>query len=323
MPLHIETPLIESIPLGCVTGRKVLLKLECVQPAGSFKIRGVGALCEKLYCEGKRIFVCASSSNAGYATAYAARLLGAKSVIVAPEGSPEEALCAIRTLGAEVIVHGAVWYDANDLALEMVKQDPEKAYVSSYEDPVLWSGHATMIDELAKQCVKPDVIVCSVGGGGLICGVLEGLDRNGWSDVAVIGCGAYGANAFAASMEAGKLTRIPATTSIITCISAQIVTGRVMELLKTHDLRAYLTSDICAVEACARFLDDHRLLVDPSCGVSLAALYENTPLFGDAKTIVSIVCGGVGIKMAKLRKMRRLAEEERDLAEGRGYAIVD
>ncbi len=312
MALHIETPLIESVPLERITGRKVWLKLECVQPAGSFKLRGVGALCEKLYSEGKRIFVCASSSNAGYATAYAARLLGAKAIIVAPEGSPEEALSAIRLLDAEVIVHGAVWYDANDLALEMVRKDPKKAYVSSYDDPVLWSGHATMIDELAKQCPKPDVIVCSVGGGGLLSGVLEGLDRNGWSDVAVIGCGAYGANAFAASMEAGKLTRIPAATSIITCISAEIVTPRVMELRKTHDLRAYLTSDLSAVEACEHFLDDHRLLVDPSCGVSLAALYENTPLLGDAKSVVSIVCGGVGIKMAKLRKMRRLAEAKNE-----------
>jgi L-serine/L-threonine ammonia-lyase len=108
-----------------------------------------------LYSEGKRIFVCASSSNAGYATAFAARQLGAKAIIVAPEGSPEEALSAIRLLDAEVIVHGAVWYDANDLALDLVKKDPNKAYVSSYEDPVLWSGHATMIDELAEQCEKP------------------------------------------------------------------------------------------------------------------------------------------------------------------------
>ena len=313
MALHMETPLIESLPLGHTAGRKVLLKLECVQPAGSFKLRGVGALCEKLYAEGKRVFVCASSSNAGYATAYAARLLGAKAVIVAPEGSPEEALSAIRLLNAEVIVHGAVWYDANDLALELVRQDPEKAYVSSYDDPVLWSGHATMIDELAKQCDKPDAIVCSVGGGGLLSGILEGLDRNGWSDVAVIGCGAYGANAFAASMEAGKLTRIPAASSIITCIGAEIVTPRVMELSKTHNLSAYLTSDLRAVEACERFLDDHRLLVDPSCGVSLAALYENTPLLGNAKTVVSIVCGGVGIKLAKLRRMRFLAEQKNEL----------
>jgi len=313
MALHMETPLIESLPLGHTAGRKVLLKLECVQPAGSFKLRGVGALCEKLYAEGKRVLVCASSSNAGYATAYAARLLGAKAVIVAPEGSPEEALSAIRLLNAEVIVHGAVWYDANDLALELVRQDPEKAYVSSYDDPVLWSGHATMIDELAKQCDKPDAIVCSVGGGGLLSGILEGLDRNGWSDVAVIGCGAYGANAFAASMEAGKLTRIPAASSIITCIGAEIVTPRIMELSKTHNLGAYLTSDLRAVEACERFLDDHRLLVDPSCGVSLAALYENTPLLGNAKTVVSIVCGGVGIKLAKLRRMRLLAEQKNEL----------
>lgn len=313
MALHMETPLIESLPLGHAAGRKVLLKLECVQPAGSFKLRGVGALCEKLHAEGKRVFVCASSSNAGYATAYAARLLGAKAVIVAPEGSPEEALSAIRLLNAEVIVHGAVWYDANDLALELVRQDPERAYVSSYDDPVLWSGHATMIDELAKQCDKPDAIICSVGGGGLLSGILEGLDRNGWSDVAVIGCGAYGANAFAASMEAGKLTRIPAATSIITCIGAEIVTPRVMELSKTHTLSAYLTSDLRAVEACERFLDNHRLLVDPSCGVSLAALYENTPLLGNAKTVISIVCGGVGIKLAKLRRMRLLAEQKNEL----------
>jgi hypothetical protein len=57
------------------------------------------------------------------------------------------------------------------------------------------------------------------------------------------------------------------------------------------------------VAACSRFLDDHRVLVEPACGVSLSAKYENTPLLGNAGTVLVVVCGGIGISAAKLRKM--------------------
>jgi len=307
LPFHVVTPTIESVPLGKITGKKVYLKLECVQPSGSFKIRGVGKLCEELFTRGKRSFVCPSSGNAGYSMAWAARELGARAIVVGPESTPREAREAISSLGAEILIYGKVWDESNLKAIEIAEQDPETAYLSSYDDPLIWKGHSTMIEEMYDQCEKPDVILLSVGGGGLMSGVLQGLDAVGWSDVAVIGCGTYGANAFAASMEAERLVRLPKVDTLVGCISAAEITPRIMELAKTHRLIPYLTSDLACVEASERFLDDHRLLVDISCGLTLSALYKNSPFIAEFKRIAVIVCGGVGIRYSSLMNLKEKA----------------
>lgn len=307
MPLHVVTPMIESIPLGKITGKRVYLKLECVQPSGSFKIRGIGKLCEELFARGKKIFICPSSGNAGYSMAWAARELGAKAVIVGPESTPLEAREAITSLGAQMMIHGKIWDESNLRAIEMTEENPEMTYLSSYDDPLIWEGHSTMINEMCGQYEKPDVILLSIGGGGMMSGVLQGLDNVGWSDVPVIGCGTYGANAFAVSMEAGRLVRIPKVDTLVGCISATEITPRVMELAKTHRLIPYLTSDFSCVEASERFLDDHRMLVDISCGLTLSALYQNSHLLTEFERIAVIVCGGVGIRYNSLMRLKEKA----------------
>ena len=184
MPLHVVTPLIESVPMSKACGKEVLLKLENTQPSASFKIRGIGKLCEQLKAEGKKVFICPSSGNGGYSTAWACRKLGVKAIIPAPSGTPKDAIEAIESLGAEVIVKEGTWNVANEYALALAASSPENVYVTPYDDPVLWDGHATMIDEIAEQAPwKPDLVICAVGGGGLISGVTEGLIRNGWGDV--------------------------------------------------------------------------------------------------------------------------------------------
>jgi len=77
-PLHIWTPTIESKPLEEITGKKVWLKMECYQPVGSFKIRGIGRICQYFATQGKKHFVSSSGGNAGLAVAYAGRQLGIK-----------------------------------------------------------------------------------------------------------------------------------------------------------------------------------------------------------------------------------------------------
>ncbi len=91
MPLHLETPLIESDPLSLAAGRRVRLKLDNLQPPGSFKIRGIGAACEAHAQAGKRRFVSSSGGNAGIAVAYAGRRLSVPVVVVVPETTTERA----------------------------------------------------------------------------------------------------------------------------------------------------------------------------------------------------------------------------------------
>ena len=303
MPLHRETPLLESVPLSALSGRRVFLKMENMQPAGSFKLRGIGHLCEEAAREGATQFFSPSGGNAGYAAAWAGRELGIRTTVIVPVTTSEEAKRAIASLGAEVIVSGASWKESNELALSMASEDERAKYVHAFDDPVMWDGHATMIDEAAKQGPKPDLVVLSVGGGRLFCGVAAGIARNGWGGVPILACETEGTASFAASLAAGKLVEIDAITSVATSLGARMVAPRALELSRERPVVSYVASDASAVRACSRFLDDHRVLVEPACGVSLSALYENTPLLGDAATVLVIVCGGIGISAAKLRSM--------------------
>ncbi|TDA49312.1 pyridoxal-phosphate dependent enzyme, partial [Burkholderia pyrrocinia] len=103
---------------------------------------------------------------------------------------------------------------------------PHDAFVHPFDDPVLWQGHATMIDEMAADEMaavgpKPDAVVLAVGGGGLLCGVLEGLARNGWHDVPVVAAETEGADCYARSVAQGRPVELPEITSIATSLGAK------------------------------------------------------------------------------------------------------
>ncbi|WP_367341091.1 pyridoxal-phosphate dependent enzyme [Aminivibrio sp.] len=303
MALHRETPLLESVPLGAVSGRRVFLKMENMQPAGSFKLRGIGRVCEEAANAGATRFISPSGGNAGYAAAWSGRELGVCTTVIVPVTTSEEAKKAIASLGAEVIVSGKSWKESNELALKMSGEDPKSKYIHAFDDPVMWDGHGTLIDEAAKQGPKPDAVVLSVGGGGLLCGVVAGMDRNGWGDVPVLACETEGAASFAAAVAAGEIVELDGITSVATSLGARAVAPMALELTRNHRIIPYVAADEAAVSACGRFLDDHRVLVEPACGVSLSAIYDNTPLLGDAGTVLVVVCGGIGISAAKLRDL--------------------
>ena len=120
MPLHIHTPLIESAPLSRTAGCAVWLKLEALQPPGSFKIRGIGAACEHHAHRGAQRFVSSSGGNAGLAVAYAGRHLNIPVTVVVPLSTSERAKQLLQLEGAHVIVHGASWQEANALAQSLL-----------------------------------------------------------------------------------------------------------------------------------------------------------------------------------------------------------
>jgi len=106
MTLHIHTPLIESRPLSLAAGRNIWLKLDALQPCGSFKLRGVGHACEVHHARGARHFVSSSGGNAGLAVAYAGRKLGVPVTVVVPETTTERAKQLLHLEDAKVVVHG-------------------------------------------------------------------------------------------------------------------------------------------------------------------------------------------------------------------------
>ena len=275
--------------------------MECYQPSGSFKLRGIGALCEHAVAEGSKLIVCSSGGNAGMAAAYAGKMLKTNVTIVVPETTPLATRQLIEGYGAKVIVHGKVWNEANELAKQIVK-DEHGFYVSPFDHPVIWKGHATLIDEMAEQMKKPDVIIASVGGGGLMCGVLEGLHRNNWSDVPVIAVETEGAAVFYNSCEAGRAIKADTVNTIASSLASLVITEELMHWKSQHKIIPHKVSDNDTVSACLNFLDDHKVLVEPACGAALTILYSerHRNLLKNYTNIAVVVCGGVNVTLEKL-----------------------
>lgn len=300
MTLHIETPLVESRPLSLLAGRSVWLKLDALQPPGSFKIRGIGHACETYLAKGARRFISSSGGNAGLAVAYAGRLLGVPVTVIVPETTTDRAKDLLHQEGAEVIIRGSSWQEANAFAQSLI--GPKDAFIHPFDDPLLWEGHATLIDEVFRSGIAPDAIVLSVGGGGLLSGVVEGLHRNGWSGISIIAVETTGTASFHEAIKVGHSVELERITSIATSLGAKRVCERAVQSAQKHQIHSVVVTDRRALSACDRFLDDHRMLVEPACGASLAVVYDNAPVLERFSTVLVVVCGGATTTIDQIRE---------------------
>ena len=301
--IHSATPLWESRALGAALGAPVFLKMEALQPCGSFKARGMEFACRAARDAGATRVVCASGGNAGYAVAFTARRLEMTATIVVPQTTWPRAQDLIRGEDAELIVYGDSWDAAHAFALERART-LRAVYIHPFDDPNVWRGHATMISEIADAGVMPGAIVLSVGGGGLLCGVVEGLRAVGWNAVPVIAVETTGAASFAAALRAGELVTLDRITSLATTLGARRVAPRALELARAHPIISHVVSDRAAVDACLRFADDHRVLVEPACGAALAAGYARAAPLHQRAPVVFIVCGGAGVNRELLEQWK-------------------
>ncbi len=290
MKLHINTPLIESPSLSRHAGRSVWLKMEALQPPGSFKIRGIGLACMEYAAQGATRFISSSGGNAGLAVAWAGQQLGIPVTVVVPATTSQRAVELLKLYRASVIVTGDSWQEANAHALSLRKTTD--AFLHPFDDALLWKGHATMIDEVVVDGLRPDAVILSVGGGGLLAGVVEGLQRNGLHDVPVIAAETTGAASLHTAIAAGRRVELDAITSVATSLGAKQVCEQAFHCATTHPVRSAVVSDREAVSASAQFLNDHRVLTEPACGASLACVYENKPELEGVQRPLVIVCGG-------------------------------
>lgn len=301
MPIHIQTPLIESDAFS-TPDQRIWLKLEALQPSGSFKLRGVGHACEVHAERGAHRLLSSSGGNAGLAVAYAGRQLGLPVVVVVPETTREWPKMLIRRQGADVIVHGTSWMEANEYLMAM--KQPTDAFIHPFDDPLLWEGHATMIVEAASQGPKPDVVVLSVGGGGLMSGVLHGMHSIGWHDVPLVAVETAGADSLNAAVTAGELVTLEAIVSIATSLGARRVSKRAFEWTKQHEVIVTTVTDDDAVQACLEIADEHRLIVEPACGAAVAAtMQRNIDVLRTAANVLIIVCGGASTRYSDLQAL--------------------
>jgi L-serine/L-threonine ammonia-lyase len=301
--IHINTPLIESLSIGKELPANVWLKLDALQPCGSFKARGIGYACQKYVENGAKALVSSSGGNAGLAVAYSGRRLNVPVTVVVPRTTKKRAIDLIKAESASVIVTGDDWSEAHAHATELSINGA--MYIHPFDDPNIWEGHASVIDEILNAGLTPDVVVLSVGGGGLLCGVVEGLRRNNCKDVPILAVETKGADSFSAACLAKKHIGIDNITSIATSLGARKVAKRAYQLSSEHQIINHTVTDKAAVNACYRLLDEHRIMVEPACGACLAALDNGCGFLNDKQNIVVIVCGGVGVTMKLLEEWRQ------------------
>lgn len=239
----------------------------------------------------------------------------------------------LKELGADVIQVGENWSAADRHLREelLANHDPTSKgiYVPPFDHPHVWSGAASLVEELSHQMAdRPvDGIVCSVGGGGLLCGVMEGVNRyfsgakgsrsRQYPVPKVLAVETVGADSLNASVKAGHLVTLPAITSIATSLGATRVAEKALEWVQQSgdDLISIVVSDADTVMAASRFLDDARILAEPACGATIAPAYTGglrkhlgmdlSDQQWAASNIVLVVCGGSNINLEILLKYRQ------------------
>lgn len=314
--LYQETPLIKCIPLSKLCLRDVYLKLDLLQTSGSFKDRGMAHLCQTFQQQGITQLISSSGGNAGLAVATMAQQLNMSVQVIVPQTTKQLVLDKLYSLGANVTIHGENWNQADLLARTRVAESNGAAeYVSPYDHPLLWTGHATLVPEIVQQLghVNDTIgcIVLSVGGGGLLCGVLEGLcATTETTSCKVVAAETEGASCFGQSLESGTLVTLAGINSVATSLGATSVTPQA--ILRSQQHVGGVVSAICtdkeAVQACWQLFQDHQLLVEPACGAALAVAYsprlrdlflKTLPPNGGA--VVLQVCGGSGVSVDLLQ----------------------
>ena len=186
---------------------KTMLKLECLQVTGAFKVRGANnAILQLSEEERSRGVITASGGNHGIAVAYAAHASGCPAVIYLPESSPMDKAERARGWEAEVVTEGQVWDDAERAALVRAEKDG-LTYIHPFADRAVIAGQGTIAREMLKQSPDIDVIVAGIGGGGLIAGVATAAKAMK-PGIKVIGVEPVGAPTLSESVKAGNLVTL-------------------------------------------------------------------------------------------------------------------
>lgn len=266
------SPVIRSPVLSERLGVPVWLKLECLQPPGSFKVRGAASKMLALTPEQRAAgVVAASGGNHGAAVAYIAHLLGIPATVCVPETVDPVKLAAIRGYGAQAVVSGAGFDDAAAVSRGL-ERDRGLSYVHPFDDPAVIAGQGTIGLELADQVPGLAAAVAAVSGGGLAGGLGIGL-KGRIPGVTVIGASAARSAAMVASLRAGHPVNVPDLPTL-----AEVLGGGIgldnrwsMAAVARHVDQHFLVDEDEIAAGMLFALHTHRLVAEGGGAVALAA----------------------------------------------------
>jgi threonine dehydratase len=297
----VRTPLIENAELDRVAGGKVLVKPECFQAIGSFKIRGAYNLLSQLTPDqAKRGVVAWSSGNHAQGVALAGKLLGIHAAIVMPEDAPAAKLENTRRLGGEIITYDRYNEDREAIARKIAAERGAEI-VPSYEDPRIIAGQGTVGLEIAEQSVAmgfpADQVFICCGGGGLTAGSAIALKAR-LPDVDVYPVEPETFDDTARSLATGERVGVDGNArSICDALLTDMPGQMTFDIMRTHVVKGLTVSD-ADVEDAMRFAFRHlKIVVEPGGAVALAALLTGKVDTAGKTTVVVFSGGNVDLEM--------------------------
>ncbi|MCP4328520.1 MAG: pyridoxal-phosphate dependent enzyme [Alphaproteobacteria bacterium] len=269
---------------------ELLLKLECLQVTGSFKPRGANNAILSLD-EGAlgRGVITASGGNHGLAVGYAGHASGVPAVIYLPHNTPAAKIDKLRAWGAEVVIEGAVWDDAQQAALVRAERDG-LTYIHPFADPTVIAGQGTVGREMLKQSAHIDVMLVAIGGGGLISGIAIAAKAIK-PGIKIIGIEPVGAPTLKTSVDKGALT----TLSQIETEAGTLAPRRSAEI-NLDIIRSYVDEIVLVdddeMRAAARWLwFEMGIAAELSGAAAVAALQSGKVVLPDDAVVAAVVCG--------------------------------
>ena len=299
---HIQhTPLLTSRQLSELTGYEVRTKAEMFQRVGSYKIRGpLNKFALMPDEEKRRGVVCSSAGNHAQGVALAAKIYGIRAVVCMAANATPAKVAATKGYGAEVVLHGSIWDEANEKAKELVRTEG-LTYVHPFDDEQLIAGQGTLGLEIVQDWPDVDAVVVPIGGGGLISGVSMAVKGHN-PNIRVIGVESADGPAMKMSVEAGQLETIDCRTIIdglrvrrVGAITFSVVRRYVDEIVALPD-RDIFDAMIWVMERC-------KLVVEGAAAAPVAALLHGLIRL-PAGSRVAVVLSGGNVNLDQLRGLR-------------------
>ena len=303
-----RTPLIKSYPLS-TNDQEVYIKLENLQRTGSFKIRGafnkIGSLPEEVRKKG---IICSSAGNHAQGVALAGKTFNCPVIACMPKTAPQAKIDATLSYGAQIVLHGQVYDDAQEKAHELQKEKGY-TYVHAFQDDLVIAGQGTIGLEILEDVKDIDTIVVPIGGGGLIAGITIAA-KNINPNIKIIGVQAEGAHAMVESIKKGERVILSAKT-LADGIQVKEPGQTPFEILKEYAETLVTVSESEIHNAMIYLFEKHHAIVEGAGAVGIAA-FMNGKISKDHKKIC-LVCSGGNIDIGVFSRLidRVLLQQKR------------
>ena len=261
-----ETPVVAVPQLGPA----VSVKVETVQPTGSFKVRGgLAAVSATRADDPDRAVVASSAGNHGLGVAYAASKLGARATVVVPTGASAAKVSALQRFDVRLVLHGDGYSEAEAHALDLAARDGSR-YVSPYNDPDVIAGQSTLARELLHQVPGLGTVVVPCGGGGLLAGVTLALEG---SDVRVVGVESEASPSMSAALGAGRIVPIEVEPTVADGLAGNLEPGTVtLDIARSHGVAVLTVAEADIRSAMAYSATKLGFVLEGAGAVGVAAL---------------------------------------------------